>query len=502
MNRTTRFKAFGGVPRLLLGFVMPLLVTLGLWMTSRHEISLAQFLSAWMLLCMPCWSYDTWKRSSRAALPLFALIASIYWLYFALPLFWGDRLALDWRSGGRILGNDAVTTSLLMVLAGLTFLWLGMRSGISRVLVLSRLPDIPHSLSSMTYLRCLLVAGSALSLFSGASSAAGEGGRQIIYILQSDVPLVVFAFIFRRYLTDGAGLTDKILMAGFVILRVVTGISSGWLGSLVTFALVLTLVWLGERRRLPLAVFALLVPYVLFFQAGKTQFREQFWQRQADAGHIEKVEFWFRASAEAWSDAFSDPTKTRVGDLLSRSLMRTSLLTQSANVVEQTPSVVPYQYGRLYSYLGVTLIPRFLWPDKPSVNEANRFYQVAYGVTNERYLDTVSIAMGALTESYVNFGWFGVAGVMFILGLLLDLFQRYFLAPSSGALLRANHRGANGPISGRIGTACCAGFPGLLVAHYATTQARSRAAKPSDSCDWCFVWGGLMVARASEACGS
>src|SRR5437879_2988803 len=109
---------------------MPLLVALALWMTSRHEISLAQFLCGWMLLCIPCWSYDAWKRSSRTALPLFALIAAIYWLYFVLPLFWGDRLAPDWRNPGRQLTDEAVTTSLIMVLTGLIFLWTGMRSAI------------------------------------------------------------------------------------------------------------------------------------------------------------------------------------------------------------------------------------------------------------------------------------------------------------------------------------------------------------------------------------
>jgi hypothetical protein len=39
-----------------------------------------------------------------------------------------------------------------------------------------------------------------------------------------------------------------------------------------------------------------------------------------------------------------------------------SLLQQTANLMEFKPGRVPYQQGRLYSYIGITLIPRFLWP--------------------------------------------------------------------------------------------------------------------------------------------
>ena len=50
-------------------------------------------------------------------------------------------------------------------------------------------------------------------------------------------------------------------------------------------------------------------------------------------------------------------------------------------------------------------------------------------------LDGVSIAAGYLPESYINFGWFGPPVVMFCLGILLALFDKIFLRPSSGLLL-------------------------------------------------------------------
>ena len=82
------------------------------------------------------------------------------------------------------------------------------------------------------------------------------------------------------------------------------------------------------------------------------------------------------------------------------------------------------------------MIPRAIWPNKPSFSEANQFYQVAYGITDRRDLGKVSMAVGALAESYINFGWFGPPFVMLLIGLLLNVIRRYFLDAEQGEFLR------------------------------------------------------------------
>jgi hypothetical protein len=124
----------------------------------------------------------------------------------------------------------------------------------------------------------------------------------------------------------------------------------------------------------------------------------------------------------------------QIKELTDATLSRLSLLQQSANVIELTPSRVPYQYGSLYSYIAVTFVPRFFWPDKPSVNDANHWYQVTYELTDPHQLSTVSIAVGTVTESYINFGWFGPVLIIFPLGIFLGSFERIFLHADSGLL--------------------------------------------------------------------
>jgi hypothetical protein len=81
--------------------------------------------------------------------------------------------------------------------------------------------------------------------------------------------------------------------------------------------------------------------------------------------------------------------------------------------------------------------PRLFWPDKPSVNDSNRWYQVACRLTIPNDLNGVSIAVGYLPESYINFRGFGPPLAMFCLGILLGLFDKIFLRPGSGLLLNS-----------------------------------------------------------------
>ena len=43
----------------------------------------------------------------------------------------------------------------------------------------------------------------------------------------------------------------------------------------------------------------------------------------------------------------------------------------------------PTSTERTSPLLVQNLVPRFLWPDKPTVNAANQFFQVTYGLTEE-----------------------------------------------------------------------------------------------------------------------
>ena len=247
--------------------------------------------------------------------------------------------------------------------------------------------------------------------------------------------MLAFAIFF--VITSGAGQKiDKLLIFGFLGVRFLSGMSSGWLGAFTSILIVSGALYIAEQNGFPDWLLWPSSPLPSSSRSAKTTFAESTGKIRADQlVESERLQFWVESSSSRWSDAIDDPTGETFKQALSPSVNRLSLLTQTANVIDKTPSVVPYQYGELYSYMFITLIPRFVWPDKPSVNDANQFYQVAYGLTREENLKGVSIAVGVLTEGYISFGWPGALGIMFLLGIFFDFFQSTFLSRGSGQIL-------------------------------------------------------------------
>ena len=410
-------------------FIGPSLVIAFLWFTTMNRIAFVESIAAFLLLSAAWWSYAHWRRAVFRGLPLFAAVTAMYWLYFGVALFYGDRRALDWKHPFRQVGEDAVTAAILMVLLGVFSLWLGMNSGLGRRAAPRRMPGLLPGMLTLRYLQALAVLGPVLEFTH--LTFGGEGFRQVLIALQGTVSLAAFVILLRRVLLAGGTPSEKALLWGVAAVRMTYGISSGWLGTPLLEGMIYALVYLEVRRKLPVRALLLIVPYVLFFQPGKTDFRRIFWAGQTQATTFEKIEFWVEASLKKWEGTLDDPSGEQWRSMFTSVLMRTTLLTQAANVIEQTPAIVPYQYGRLYSYVVINWIPRFLWPDKPTMNEANQFYQVAYQVTSQRDLSSVSIAVGVLTEGYINFGWFGPPLVMFLVGVFLDFWNETFLTGKS-----------------------------------------------------------------------
>jgi hypothetical protein len=402
------------------------------------QVALALF-----IVSVPWYSYQAWKKREKSDLPIFAMISFMYLLYYVIPLFWEPHEISEFNSQtGRKLSDAAITTALLMVAVGIGSLWLGMRVRVGRLLV-PRHISIEAPRSRRNYVRAVVAIGCLFNTYEVSAYTLGEGGRQLIILVLTAAPMMAFALLFRSYLRGDSTRVDRVLMLAFVATRLLNGLSSGWLGVSASLILICGVIYFAERRRLPRLAPALVVLFILFFQVGKEDFRKTYWQEGSqglaettvEGGKIERTTFWVQRSLEKWGDVLNDSSGQTLKDAIIPSVSRVSLLNQTANVIEMTPAVVPYQYGHLYSYLGVTLIPRFVWPEKPSMSEANQFYQVAYGLTSEDNLASTSIGVGVLTEAYISFAWPGVVGIMFLLGIFFDFFQNFFFSRSSGILL-------------------------------------------------------------------
>jgi O-antigen polysaccharide polymerase Wzy len=414
----------------------PAAVTAAMWATSGNAVSPTSLVCAHVILQAAWGSYLLWKERIRGGLPMFAMIASIYWIFFAVSLFWGGRTLLVFAGRLIEIGDDYVTQTMIMALIGVICLWAGMNLPFETPSA-KDLPDIDESASSsLAYLRIVLVATTSIGLYAPAIYLLGAEGRQVMIVLSTSVPAAAFLLLLRRCWMGTASPVDKPLLLANAAIRIAGSLASGWLGPVISLGLTVVALYLVIRGTIPWTPILLTVGAIFFLQVGKEEFRSVYWG-DTTGDVLERAEFWVNTSASKWADALGSGGSNNSGQLASRTMQRASLLTQVAHVVELTPSQVPFQNGQTYSYFAVTLIPRLVWPDKPSVSEANRFYQLAYGLSDSRTVESTSIAVGSMAEGYINFGWLGVILVMFGLGVVLRVYERLCTADQTNTLVLA-----------------------------------------------------------------
>ena len=90
-------------------------------------------------------------------------------------------------------------------------------------------------------------------------------------------------------------------------------------------------------------------------------------------------------------------------------------------VVTLTPAVVPYEGLERFLSLPAGLVPRVLWPDKPSLSRGVWFSSTFRGLP----ADTTSYsAMTIFSEGYLFYGWTGTVLAMLIAGAVLAVVRR------------------------------------------------------------------------------
>jgi hypothetical protein len=424
----------------ILIFTPPAIISASMWFTRGNPVTLFELGCSYMMLQVVFGSYLSWKQQNRSNLPLFATIAAVYWIYFVLAVFWGGRV-IPTTIHPILISDEAAAGALAMAAVAVACIYAGMKIP-CRWAKGGILPSISEDASSSwVYVRILVVVGTVAAFFPSLNFILGPSGRNPIVILLNIVPMVAFLLLLRRWIMGTASPIDKPLVIVSVVLRVSGGLAAGWLGTALTWVIAGLALFLALRRRIPWAALLVAVLSIVFLQAGKQAFRGAYWESgiqgasEKSGGIWERVQFWFDASVTEWSGALQENAPDRSTYATTAVLERASLLTQVAHVMEVTPEEVPFQQGGTYSYVWVSLIPRFLWPNKPSVSDANRYYQIAYGLSDERSLRSTSISVGSMAEGYINFGWLGVVVVMFGIGAILKIYEKTFLANRANALV-------------------------------------------------------------------
>jgi hypothetical protein len=167
---------------------------------------------------------------------------------------------------------------------------------------------------------------------------------------------------------------------------------------------------LGARSLRPLKrpefvpVYVAAVLFVIYFAA--------FGAMRGSGSGLDRLE-----SVQTYQEALETGAATQRQTVLAR-LTTFNQLTQVVRVVREDG----FLQGETLEYLGIAFIPRFLWPEKPTIAKG-AWFALRIGqarLHNGRITNAVNMTVAG--EFYLNFGWTGVVIGTVLFGALLGVF--------------------------------------------------------------------------------
>lgn len=165
-------------------------------------------------------------------------------------------------------------------------------------------------------------------------------------------------------------------------------------------------------RRIPWKIMLVVVPLLAILHSGKGTMREIYWHTEnARPGLLSLPRYYAEWIGYGLRPAEDQETRSQRVSIFERA----SLIQMVCLSVDRVPSLKPHLEGESYIDIPAMLVPRFLWPDKPSSLLANVRMALYFDLVSAENAMSVSIAFGMISEAYVNFGFLGVAllGVIF-----------------------------------------------------------------------------------------
>ncbi len=386
-------------------------------------------------ICLyPTVRYFARKEKGLPTMPIFCLAFA---LQFAIPIFTRDATIELVQGETRVLEDSDVTAALALAIIGIVTLLFGyyffQRSALKQAVPVAQL----HLNKSKAVICCLLL-GVVLPLLFNLRAIIPEEYQlplsAVLTLLQNQVYVVIGVLGWLVYGRKSSR-WYTVWLYGLIAVTALHGISTGVLEeALVPIGVLFIVRWLLTRR-ISVTVAACVIGLILFLSPVKGEYRQQLRlddsSGAAEMSSLARSSLWIEQAAAYWADTFAG--RRNLEEATSGATSRTDFIHQVAYIYSMTPSEIPYQYGRTYSYFAVALIPRALWPGKPQAGSANGFFAISYGLLTEEGAKTTTFGMSLLGEAFINFGWAGVILVMFIQGLAISILERIFGSQKSGA---------------------------------------------------------------------
>jgi len=411
-----------GSRRPVVAVLIPLCSVILLNALSQSDVDLSVRLLA-SLTSLVCWvpfAIHVWIGTS--GLPFMPAMGLIYGVQFAMPIFSKEGSFVG--AGGLGLGDPALLKSQELILLGVACLLVGHYALADRFLRV--FPPMRVSFNPRWGLPRIAAIG-LLSLVLNEIAPYASVRFSAFFVFLQQLMIFSIAALFYFYLTNRLAFGQKFVLFG-ILLPVNLGrqLLGGGVGSTVGEGLVMLGIYWLARREWPWKTMAVLAILVMLLQGVKADYRKEVWGN-AEATTSSKATLLYQLIDGGFKER-----DNFLADCFRSTVIRMDQATTFAAVVELTPNPIPYWNGASYATLYWALIPRFIYPDKPTKTIGQDFGH-RYGLLGKFDRNT-SFNTPQLVEFYVNFGPWGVALGMFLTGLITRVLY-YVLAGSKDEIL-------------------------------------------------------------------
>jgi hypothetical protein len=351
-----------------------------------------------------------WVAVGGRGIPIIPVIALGHIVYFALPILRGSPAELGYDDAETLRAAFAV--SLFLVSATLASQFITLRA--------RREPDAHVDPSDGRELAQLMLGGLVVGiayqvgLFVGALNWLGYYSglaRAVALTLVSAACYLLGVAGGRRQLSRGVLIAATI---GLFINVVMTWMSLFLVGG-IFFLLSVGLGYAISSARIPWRTALIGFVAVGVLHAGKQDMREKYWEERSNYSEYTSLPSLPIFMSEWVSAGVASILSGEVGKDISQ---RASLVWILLHVQRVAPTPIPFLDGATYALLPQMLVPRFLDPDKIPSQAGMNMLNVHFGILTEEDTQHTAVGWGPLAEGYGNFGYIGVAGAGFIIGVL------------------------------------------------------------------------------------
>lgn len=246
--------------------------------------------------------------------------------------------------------------------------------------------------------------------------------RQITHLGRNLIYMSMLYVIFSQRNSASGYVVTFIVLAITLVLSIYAGMFGDFIFWTIFFYIILSI-----RYKIPtyigyvLCIFG--IAFIVLIQAVKGDYRKATWYANTKDLSKSSIEIF----TDLTSKFISNKSLLIEPVTLSRTLDRTNQGYLTAYAIQHTPSVEPYANGEtIFLAIASSLIPRFLWPDKPKAGGAENIARF----TSLVRVNNTSFNIAPLGDAYVNFGPLGGAIFLFFYGFLFRKLYNFLLLKS------------------------------------------------------------------------